>query len=90
VRVDGWEDVTIGNKNPKAYKFTKNAEPQFNLLPDTEPMDYFSLFLNDELLHNIVIESNRYARNKISELQLSPRSIRSSWSDVSVPEMKVF
>jgi hypothetical protein len=53
-------------------------------------MDYFSLFFSDELINNIVVETNRYARQKISELQLSPRSIWSSWSDVSVPEMKVF
>jgi hypothetical protein len=40
--VDGWEDVTVHNKKPKAYAFTKNAGPQFNLLPDAEPMDYFN------------------------------------------------
>jgi hypothetical protein len=34
VSVDGWEDVTMGNKKPKAYTFTKNAGSQFNLLPD--------------------------------------------------------
>jgi hypothetical protein len=46
-------------------------------------MDYFSLFFSDELVNNIVVETNRYARQKISELQLSPRSIWSRWSDVS-------
>jgi hypothetical protein len=49
VRIDGWEDVMVGDKKPKAYTFTENAGPQFNLLPDAEPMDYFSLFFNDEL-----------------------------------------
>jgi hypothetical protein len=42
----------VSDKKTKAYAF--------NLLPDTEPMDYFSLFFNDELLNNIVIEINRY------------------------------
>jgi hypothetical protein len=28
-------------------------------------MDYFSLFFNDELLNNIVIETNRYVRAKL-------------------------
>jgi hypothetical protein len=41
VRVDGWEDITMGDKKPKAYTFTKNAGPQFNFLPDAEPKDYF-------------------------------------------------
>jgi hypothetical protein len=53
-------------------------------------MDYFSLFFNDELLNNIVVDTNRYARHKISELQLNLRSIWSRWSDVSVPEIKAF
>jgi hypothetical protein len=90
VRTNGaWKSVTLRDKKPKSYPFTKNAGPQFNLLPDADPMGYFSLFFNDELLNNI-IETNRYARHKISELQLDPRSIWNSWSDVSVPEMKAF
>jgi hypothetical protein len=53
-------------------------------------MDYFSLFFNDKLLNSTVVETNKYARYKILELQLSPRSIWSRWSNVSVPEMKAF
>jgi hypothetical protein len=63
------------NKKPNAYTFTKNAGPQFKLLPDAESVDYFILFFNDELLNNIVLETNRYAGHKIEELQLSLRSI---------------
>jgi hypothetical protein len=90
VCIDGWEDVMMGDKKLNAHTFTKTAGPQFHLLPDAEPMDYFSLFFNDELSNNTVVETNRYARHKISELQLSPRSIWSRRSDVSVPEMKAF
>jgi hypothetical protein len=57
--IDGWEDVTMGDKKLNAYTFTKNAGPQFHLLPDAEPVDYFSLFFNDELLNNTVVETNR-------------------------------
>jgi hypothetical protein len=77
VYINGWEDVTMGNKKLNVYTFTKNAGPHFYLLPDAEPMDYFSLFFIGKLLNNIVVETNRYARHNISELQLSPRSI---WS----------
>jgi hypothetical protein len=45
VRIDGWKDVTLGDKKPKAYTFNKNVGPQFNLLPGAQPMDYFRLFL---------------------------------------------
>jgi hypothetical protein len=43
VRMDGWEDVTIGDKKPVAYTFTKNAGRRFDLIPHTEPIDYFSI-----------------------------------------------
>jgi hypothetical protein len=78
----------VSDKKTKAYTFTKNAGPQFNLLLVAQPMDYFSLFFSDELLNNIVIQTNRYARHKTAELQLSPKSIWSRWSDVSIPEVK--
>jgi hypothetical protein len=89
-RVDGWEDVTVGDKKPNIYTYTKNAEPQFSLMQDAESMDYFILFFSYELLNNIVIETDSYARHKTAELHLSPLSIWSRWSDVSVPEVKSF
>jgi hypothetical protein len=46
--VDGCNDVTMGNKKPKAYAFIKNGGPQFNLLPDAQPKDYFILFFSDK------------------------------------------
>jgi hypothetical protein len=65
----------MGDKKLNTYTFTKNAGSQFHLLRDAEPMDYFSLFFNDEVLNSFVVERNRYARHKILELQVSPRSI---------------
>jgi hypothetical protein len=43
---------------------------------------WFVLCCVDLKTNNIVIKTNRYARHKISELQLSLRSIWSRWSDV--------
>jgi hypothetical protein len=48
-----------GQQETQGIHMTKSAGPQFNLLPDAEPMDYFSLFFNEELLINIIIEANR-------------------------------
>jgi hypothetical protein len=58
LHVDGWEDMTVGDKKPKAYTFTKKARPQFNHLPDAQPMEYFTLIFYDELSNNIVIKIN--------------------------------
>jgi hypothetical protein len=44
----------MGDKKLNASTFTKNAGPQFHLLPNAEPMDYFSLFFNDELLNTLL------------------------------------
>jgi hypothetical protein len=55
--------MMMGNNKLNPYTFTKNAGPQFHLLPDAEPIDYFSLFFNNELLNNIVVGTNRYARH---------------------------
>jgi hypothetical protein len=44
VHIDWGENVTVGDKKLKAYTFTKNTGPQFNL-PGTEPwiiLDCFS------------------------------------------------
>jgi hypothetical protein len=43
-------------------------------------MDYFSILFSHELLNNVV-ETDRYVRDEITEIQLSPRSICSWWSD---------
>jgi hypothetical protein len=63
--IDGWEDVTMGDKKLNAYTFTKIAGPQFHLLPAAEPIYYFSLFLNDEHLNSVAVETNRHSRHKI-------------------------
>jgi hypothetical protein len=93
--VDGWKEATTGDKKPKAYTFTTNAGSNLTL-PNAEPMDYFTLFFNDELvnntvietMNNTVIETNSYARDKIAKFQLCQGSIWRRRSDVSVPKMK--
>jgi hypothetical protein len=53
--IDGWKEVTVGDRKSKAYTFTKNTGPQFNLLP----INYFSLFFSEEVLNNIVMETKQ-------------------------------
>jgi hypothetical protein len=61
---DGWNEVTLGNKKPKIFKFTKNTGPKFNLLPAAGSMDFGSFF-NDKILNNTVIETEKYRRDKM-------------------------
>jgi hypothetical protein len=86
----GWRSVVTEDRKLKKYNFTKNAGPKLGLSSDAEPVGYFTLFFSEELLSEIVTETNRYVKEKISKLQPSPRSIWNKWTDVCVTEMKVF
>jgi hypothetical protein len=55
------------------------------------PLDYFKLFFSDELINEIVNESNKYAREKIlKNTPLQKRSMWYSWKDITLEELKAF
>ncbi|XP_053977063.1 piggyBac transposable element-derived protein 4-like [Hylaeus volcanicus] len=87
-----WHEVTSEDINPPKLNFSpgpKNVGPQ---TPEScvEPIDFFKLFFTDELLSNIIEQTNRYANEKIKEKNLSKRSIWNNWVDVTVEEMSAF
>jgi hypothetical protein len=88
--IDRWRSVNMEDRKLKKYNFTKNAGQKLGLPSDAEPRDYFTLFFNEELLSEIVRETNKYAKEKISKLQPSPTSIWNKWTDVCVTEMNAF
>ncbi|CAD1475852.1 unnamed protein product [Heterotrigona itama] len=45
-----------------------------------------NLFFTDILLETIVLETNKYANNKIEQQSLSERSIWNNWVDVTKEE----
>lgn len=54
-------------------------------------VDFFSLFFTDELFNEIVVETNRYAREKIHiNTPLTQNSCWHSWTDITLPELKAF
>ncbi|KAM7315674.1 piggyBac transposable element-derived protein 4-like [Ixodes scapularis] len=54
-------------------------------------LEFFQLFFTDELIGEIVQETNRHAHEKISSMDsLAEQSIWKSWEDVSVEEFKAF
>jgi hypothetical protein len=61
-----------------------------NLQLDAKPIEYFNLLFSDELIDEIVVETNRYMRERVSNLQLTPRSIWSKWHDVTGIEIRAF
>lgn len=59
--------------------------------PPVSPLNSFQLFFSDELLQEIVAETNRYAAEKINKQRPLPkRSIWHTWIDTDLVEMKAF
>ena len=55
-----------------------------------EPMDYFRLYFTDELVENIIKETNKYAVEKIKKKELSSKSLWHMWRDVTKEEFFAF
>ncbi|CAI6357273.1 unnamed protein product [Macrosiphum euphorbiae] len=58
-------------------------------LYDGTPYDFYCLFIDDEVLNLLLIETNRYARNLLLTPR-APKSRLSKWVDVDIPEIKTF
>jgi len=58
-------------------------------LNDGTPYDFYSLFIDDEVLNLLVIETNRYARDLLSTPR-GPKSRLNKWVDVDTVEIKIF
>lgn len=93
IRSNEWVDVTNTDTGPNRMIpiFNINSGPN---LPsyfdeDTEPIDYFSLFFNNDFLQYICDETNHFANKRKSEA-LSPRSRLRKWNDITVDVLKAF
>lgn len=67
-----WEDVTESEDSPNRITFTsseKTAGPHI-ATNVTDPLHFFSLFCTDNLVNNIITETNNYADNKLYDKEL--------------------
>ncbi|XP_067129288.1 piggyBac transposable element-derived protein 4-like [Centruroides vittatus] len=63
--------------------FTGTPGCLFSTTQVIEPLDYFKLFFDNELVNHITTETNRYALTK-------PQTSRSQWHPVSTEEIYMF
>ncbi|XP_067121649.1 piggyBac transposable element-derived protein 4-like [Centruroides vittatus] len=68
---------------PPRFPFTGTPGCRFSTTEVIEPLDYFKLFFDNELVNHITTETNRYALTK-------PQTSRSQWDTVSIQEMYMF
>lgn len=89
-----WTPYTKPRKN-RFYKFEYDG-PNGPNVPDNleNPIDFYLLFLTDELLHKMAEETNRYAEQKIIDKivdeSLTANSRLQDWKAVDVSELKIF
>lgn len=74
----------------KQFPFTRIPGFQVNLNNTKTPIDYFKLFLTDEVINLMVTETNRTAHQTISARRLSRRSRLRDWVPTTAAEMKKF
>lgn len=62
----------------------------FDELIGKSPIDFFNLFVDDEIINLMVMETNRYAWQKISNETLKPNARLKQWKDTNSTEMREF
>jgi len=86
-----WCSVS-SNYKPMDIPFTANTGilGSINLTSESQPIDFFEQFLNEDVVNCIVEETNKYAEQFMSSHSLSKRSRANSWCPVNNDEMKKF
>lgn len=54
------------------------------------PFDFFTLFFDDEVVNLLLVETNRYAHDKLNEASTSSNSRIKKWIDIDRDELYVF
>ncbi|XP_008179963.1 piggyBac transposable element-derived protein 4-like [Acyrthosiphon pisum] len=76
------------NTMPKLFDFTGNSGLQYTL-STKNPLDYFNLFFDDNIMNNIVTWVNLRA-NTLKSLGVRKHSNLSNWKNIDVYELKKF
>nr|XP_022913143.1 piggyBac transposable element-derived protein 4-like [Onthophagus taurus] len=87
-----WGPVTGNNLRQIMFSEanTMGFDPQIHEnFHDKTPCEFYSLFVNDDILELMVVETNRYGAQCLAKNQLRRARI-TSWHDTTVPEMKKF
>ncbi|GBO09391.1 hypothetical protein AVEN_220467-1 [Araneus ventricosus] len=65
-------DVSVLTPAPPKFPFTGNPGIKVSLRQSDDPLDYFCLFFDDEVISFIAKETNSFAEEHFSNLELTP------------------
>ena len=74
----------------KSFSFTETGRLIRELPNDLNPYDVFALFVDDEIIDLLVLETNIYAEQKLNKSELLPSSRMHKWTRTNSEEMKKF
>ncbi|GFX89168.1 piggyBac transposable element-derived protein 4 [Trichonephila clavipes] len=83
-------DVTSPLPSHPKFPFTGNPGIKVCIGDSGDPLEYFNLFLDDEMFSLIVEETNRYAESFFENKELTPASRGLKWKNANKEEMKRF
>jgi len=72
------------------YHFTPGMNSSINLTAESCPIEFFDLFLTDEILNLLVNETNRFADQFLAKSVLKRKSRAHDWHPTTASEMKQF
>ncbi|XP_045778520.1 piggyBac transposable element-derived protein 4-like [Maniola jurtina] len=84
---DEWQD--IDDTIPNFEEFSENCK--INIPDDAvTPEDYYNLFVTNDIIAKMVVETNNYAQKILAGSQLKPKSRVRAWITTNLDEMKKF
>ncbi|CAG5026348.1 unnamed protein product [Parnassius apollo] len=78
------------NEGMKIFDFTEKVGLKVTVSSESKAIDFLSLFLDDEFLTYIVLETNKHAADVLMKPGVGLKSRITDWKDTSVAEMKLF
>lgn len=83
-------DTTAELEHAPKFPFTGNPGIKVSISDAEDPLEYFRLFFDENMINCIVQETNRYANNHIETARLTPSSRSLKWNDITNEEMNKF
>ena len=72
------------------YPFNENSGFLIDIPENATPTYFFKLFLSDDLISFLVVETNRYAEKVLDEIIIKRNSRFKEWKPTDFDEMKLF
>lgn len=87
---DNVVEWTVGDRDPPTLNFTGNPGLVRDVPDKNSPLDYFSLFVDDDACSQMADETNRYADQYLESRELPVKSRFRKWVATTANEIRLF